>query len=141
MILNQDHDVETRERYDSPLLPPPAALGSSAHGHASTHDGASTDSGGPFSGADALIMAQAFRTTLRKPDFVGQPVEEGDSPDRNDEEEDIVGTAAVHHSPLGGSTFSKELAEEGKDIRSVSSSRGVKVETHPPEPGGTEESR
>ena len=130
MILNRDHDGETRERYDSPLLPPPAALGSSAHGHSSTHDGASTDSGGPFSGADALIMAQAFRTTLRKPDFVGQPVEEGDSPNHNDDEEDIVGTA-----------FSKELAEEGKDIRSVSSSRGVKVETHPPEPGGTEESR
>lgn len=140
MILNQDRDGETREKYDSPLLPPPAALGSSAHGHASTHDGASTDSGGLFSGADALIMAQAFRSTLRKPDFMAQPVEEGDSPGHNgeeEEEEDIVGAAAMHHGPLGGLALSKELAEEGKDIRSVSSSRGVKVETHPPEPGGT----
>jgi len=66
---------------------------------------------GPFSGADAAIMADAFRKALRKPDFAGQPaVEEGDSSDKD------------------GALISKELAEEGRDIRSVGSSRGVKVE-------------
>ncbi|KAF4577228.1 hypothetical protein EYR36_005215 [Pleurotus pulmonarius] len=66
---------------------------------------------GPFSGADAAIMAQAFRTALRKPDFADQPVEEGEpeAPQRD--------------------VLSRELAEEGRDLRSVSSSRGVKVET------------
>ncbi|KAG5220495.1 NAD(P)-binding protein [Salix suchowensis] len=66
---------------------------------------------GPFSGADAAIMAQAFRTALRKPDFANQPVEEGEP------------EAPQRH------VLSRELAEEGRDLRSVSSSRGVKVET------------
>ncbi|KAJ8463556.1 hypothetical protein ONZ45_g17535 [Pleurotus djamor] len=68
----------------------------------------------PFSGADAAIMAHAFRTALRKPDFT-DPVEEGESPDREDEPQRTA--------------INRELAEEGRDIRSVSSSRGVKVET------------
>jgi hypothetical protein len=82
-------------------------------------DGASTISeSGPFSGADAAIMADAFRKALRKPDFAGRPVEEGESPDRQDNGED--GKEEL---------LNRELAEEGRGIRSVSSSRGVKVET------------
>ncbi|KAG1775812.1 hypothetical protein EV702DRAFT_972510 [Suillus placidus] len=73
---------------------------------------------GPFSGADAAIMADAFRKALRKPDFAGPPVEEA--------EDDAI--------------MSRELAEEGRDIRSVSSSRGVKVETLG-ETGGTVQDR
>lgn len=65
---------------------------------------------GPFSGADAAIMADAFRKALRKPDFAGATVEE---PEERRED------------PL----INRELAEEGRDIRSVSSSRGVRVET------------
>lgn len=82
------------------------------------HDGASTISraqsttDAPFSGADAALMADAFRKALRKPDFAGRPVEEGDSPPEEPKEELI----------------NRELAEEGRDIRSVSSSRRIKVE-------------
>ena len=84
------------------------------------HDGASmmsrTSDAGPFSGADAAIMANAFRQALRKPDFADRPVEEGESPD------DQHGQSRAELINLG-------LAEEGRDIRSVSSSRGVRVET------------
>lgn len=137
MILN--HDSQMKETHDSPLLPPVGALSSGIGTH-TFHDGASTDSGGPFSGADAAIMAQAFRTTLRQPDFIGTPVEE--SPDNNDaeiEDDDLVGRAesSRHHGSLA---LSKELTEEGRDIRSVSSSRGVKVESLPTGTS-TEESR
>ncbi|KAL4073115.1 hypothetical protein V8B97DRAFT_2005785 [Scleroderma yunnanense] len=62
-----------------------------------------------FSGADAAIMADAFRKALRKPDFAEAPMEE------NEERKDDV--------------INRELAEEGRDIRSVGSSRGVRVET------------
>jgi hypothetical protein len=87
-------------------------------------------------------MAQAFRTTLRQPGFVDRPVEEGESPGHNgieEEEDDMVGGAGSsrHHGSLA---LSKELTEEGKDIRSVSSSRGVKVESLPAG-ASTEESR
>jgi len=87
-------------------------------------DGASTISRagsagdpGPFSGADAAIMADAFRKALRKPDFAGRPVEEGESPENDNPEanEDVL--------------LNRELADEGRDIRSVGSSRGVHVET------------
>ena len=117
------------------LLPPPTRPGSGGGGgggtlsrHDSqqqlapsmTHDAESTTSrpgsagdSGPFSGADAAIMADAFRKMLRKPDFAAAaPVEEGESPEGQDEQ-----------------IINRELAEEGRDIRSVSSSRGVKVET------------
>ncbi|KAJ7043900.1 hypothetical protein C8F04DRAFT_942855 [Mycena alexandri] len=86
-------------------------------------DGASTISRagsadpGPFSGADAAIMADAFRKALRKPDFAGRPVEEGESPEND--------TAEAAEDEL----LSRELADEGRDIRSVGSSRGVRVET------------
>lgn len=88
----------------------------------SVHDGASTISRtgsaaneGPFSGADAAIMADAFRKMLRKPDFAARPVSEGDSPDGPDQDDEGI--------------INRELAEEGRDIRSVGSSRGVRVET------------
>ncbi|TFK82164.1 hypothetical protein K466DRAFT_311763 [Polyporus arcularius HHB13444] len=103
-----------------------AGYGAGAYSHrrSSTggdgHDGASmtsrTSDAGPFSGADAAIMANAFRQALRKPDFADRPVEEGDSPD----EQNTQGHAEL---------ISQELAEEGRDIRSVGSSRGVRVET------------
>jgi hypothetical protein len=69
----------------------------------------------PFSGADAAIMADAFRKALRKPDFVGRTIEEGDSPEAEEQKEHRL--------------LSRELAEEGRDIRSVGSSRDVRVET------------
>ncbi|KAJ7164654.1 hypothetical protein C8R43DRAFT_1122529 [Mycena crocata] len=87
-------------------------------------DGASTISRagsagdpGPFSGADAAIMADAFRKALRKPDFAGRPVEEGESPEHDNPE--------TNEDEL----LNRELADEGRDIRSVGSSRGVRVET------------
>lgn len=113
----------------SPLLAAAAADRHSSIGHhpasVVSPDGASTISrvgslgdSGPFSGADAAIMADAFRKALRKPDFAERPEEEGESPDNPpapDMTEDML--------------LSQQLAEEGRDIRSVSSSRGVKVET------------
>ena len=72
----------------------------------------------PFSGADAAIMADAFRKALRKPDFVGGTIEEVDTPEGPEDPEQ------KEHLLL-----SRELAEEGRDIRSVGSSRGVRVET------------
>ncbi|KAG6914688.1 hypothetical protein DXG01_015933 [Tephrocybe rancida] len=115
----------------SPLLGAGALGGTgSIAGHdaardgASMHDGASTMSRAgsagneaPFSGEDAAIMADAFRKMLRKPDFAARRAEEGESPDGPDAEEGR------------GSILGRELAEEGRDIRSVRSERGVKVET------------
>lgn len=91
------------------------------------HDGASTMSrvsdAALFSGADAAVMADAFRAALRKPNFAGRPVEEGESPD-SDPNNPGGNTEAVEPGLLN-----RELAEEGRDIRSVGSSRGVRVET------------
>ncbi|OCH85752.1 hypothetical protein OBBRIDRAFT_286277 [Obba rivulosa] len=110
----------------SPLLGGAVLGGAAAGAHrpasADAHDGASTVSGSeaaPFSGADAAIMADAFRAALRKPDFASRPVEEGESP------EDINSERSRGPDQL----LNLELAEEGRDIRSVSSSRGVRVET------------
>jgi len=85
--------------------------------HVVSSDGASTVSradsaGGPFSAVDAAAMAAAFRNVMRKPDFADRPMEEGESSDQKDTD-----------------VLNRELAEEGRDIRSVSSSRGVRVET------------
>ncbi|KAI4525543.1 hypothetical protein EV122DRAFT_213069 [Schizophyllum commune] len=116
----------------SPLLVGGAAgverqLSSAGHGGQNapsivSPDGASTIShansageNAPFSGADAAIMADAFRKALRKPDFAAQPVEEGESPENKEPPEEEL--------------INRQLAEEGRDIRSVSSSRGVRVET------------
>lgn len=73
---------------------------------------------GLFSGADAAILAAAFRSQLRKPDFTERPVEE--------ESESPGSRAIVEQSEV---LLGRELAEEGRDIRSVDSSRGVRVET------------
>lgn len=69
----------------------------------------------PFSGADAAIMADAFRKALRKPEFPGA-VEEGDTPDSTKErrEAELLGA---------------ELATEGRDLRSVGSSHNVRVQS------------
>ncbi|EIN12583.1 hypothetical protein PUNSTDRAFT_81866, partial [Punctularia strigosozonata HHB-11173 SS5] len=77
----------------------------------------SESSASPFSGADAAIMAEAFRKALRKPDFAAQTLEEGESPDSLG----VVG-------PKEGELLNAQLKEEGRDIRSVGSSRGVRVE-------------
>ncbi|KAJ7661688.1 hypothetical protein B0H17DRAFT_323020 [Mycena rosella] len=78
-------------------------------------DGASTISRassagdpGPFSGADAAIMADAFRKALRKPEFEGRPVDEGESL-KTDNPDATAG----------------ELAEEGRDIRNPSGSSAL----------------
>ncbi|KDQ11411.1 hypothetical protein BOTBODRAFT_454829 [Botryobasidium botryosum FD-172 SS1] len=100
---------------------------SAAHGHPGSihrpggvaNDGASTVSeSGPFSGADAMIMADAFRQALRKPDFAGRQ-EEGESPDTGDTGAEVARKELIN----------RELAEEGRDIMSVSSGRGVTVGT------------
>jgi hypothetical protein len=103
---------------------PPGALGLAGAlagaGVAGSSRAASThtkDTDAPFSGADAAIMAAAFRDTLRKPDFANQPLEEGESPDKEvDSEEERE--AFLH----------QQLKEEGRDLRSVASSRGVRVQ-------------
>lgn len=93
-----------------------AAFGGAAAASSTSpeNDGASEHSDNLFSGADAAVMAEAFRKALRKPEFADQPVEEGESPD------------AINDHP---ELLSRELMEEGRDIRSVGSSRGVRVET------------
>lgn len=107
------------------------------------YDGASTRSvsdAGLFSGQDAAIMADAFRKALRKPDFADRPLEEGESPS--------TGTNGVKNTPSPGAPTSspanpppppppvpepdvivRELAEEGRDLRSVSSVKGYTVQS------------
>lgn len=72
---------------------------------------------GVITNSDAAIMADAFRKALRKPDFADRPQEEGESPETN-------GANETEEQLL-----SRELAEEGRNIRSVSSEKGVKVVT------------
>lgn len=137
-----EHTPGMIQRYDStasPLLPPPsiggAAGGAFIGGSTHTHDGASTisDSGGPFSGADAAIMADAFRKMLRKPDFAAQgdghnPRESGGGfgAEEGYEGED---SGDVEEAGDRAGVLRDQLAEEGRDLRSVGSSRGVKVES------------
>lgn len=97
-----------------------AAAGGAVGGAAGVHhapssvspDGASSYSDNLISSADAALMAEAFRHQLRNAG-IDQPVEEGESPDSQNQPD----------------MLSRELAEEGRDIRSVGSSRGVRVET------------
>lgn len=126
-------NAQTGNAPQSPLLAGAAlasAAGPGSHRPHSPdiHDGASTLSraseAAPFSGADAAVIADAFRTTLRKPNFADRPVEEGESPE--DPEPDTPTGLPPHMAEL---MLNRQLAEEGRDIRSVSSSRGVKVET------------
>jgi len=107
-VAHEPHSTESH------LAPLPAISGSRA---VVSSDGASSIShadsaGGPFSNVDAAALAAAFRNVMRKPDFASRPMEEGEGPEAP--ERDVMG---------------QELAEEGRDIRSVSSPRGVKVET------------
>jgi hypothetical protein len=93
------------------------------------NDGASVVSGSdkaPFSGADAAIISDAFRLALRKPDFADRPAEEGESPDQLADAPKMTRKEELMRS---------ELADEGRDIRSVSSERGVKVESVPGDHG------
>ena len=129
MIARDNQDMV--QTYDSPPLPTHTGIPTIATGVSPSTvarnlpaDAASTtsESGGPLSGADAAIIADAFRKMLRKPDFAGPPVVEGDSPDT---------TAEREAEAVGNVVLNRELAEEGRDIRSVSSSRGVKVESQP----------
>lgn len=131
MGSNSPMMANTGHSQASPLLASAAVPGrhastATSHGQGApsvvSPDGASTISragstgdSGPFSGADAAIMADAFRKALRKPDFADRPVEEGESPENPEATEEVL--------------LNRELADEGKDLRSVGSSRGVKVET------------
>lgn len=87
-------------------------------------DGVSTVSHGSdaalFSGADAAVMADAFRAALRKPNFMDRPVEEGESPEADPDQ----GAARA-----GSLLIGRELAEEGRGIQSVGTSRGVTVQS------------
>jgi len=80
--------------------------------HRQNTDGVSMMSGsdgGPFSTQDAAILAQAFRSQLRKPEFEGRPDEEGESPD----EVNLINA---------------ELAAEGTTLHNAGSARHVRVE-------------
>ncbi|KAI0036468.1 hypothetical protein K488DRAFT_10513, partial [Vararia minispora EC-137] len=121
---------ETRRLFDPPvsaaghasLNSPNDDASMTSHAQSQAH---STGDSGLFSGADAAIMADAFRKVLRKPDFAGRPpIEEGESPDSQE------------HKPEN-QLMNWELAEEGRDIRSVGSSRGVRVETTDDDGGTT----
>ena len=129
MIARDNNNTqEMAQTYDSPPLPTHTGIPAITTGISPsiptgniTTDAASTtsDGGGALSGADAAIIADAFRKKLRKPDFA---VQEGDSPDSTAERERETEAA-------GNVVLSRELAEEGRDIRYVSSSKGVKVES------------
>ncbi|KAI0260202.1 hypothetical protein BC834DRAFT_961117 [Gloeopeniophorella convolvens] len=101
------------EQTPSAFLARPASLSSPNDGASMISHAQSAD--GPISVADAAFMADAFRKALRKPDFAGRTIEEGDSPEGQEPKENQL--------------LSRELAEEGRDIRSVGSSRDVRVET------------
>lgn len=63
---------------------------------------------------EAAYMADAFRKALRRPDFTDRTQEEGEGAESNAVQTELL---------------KSELAGEGRDIRSVSSERGVKVVT------------
>ncbi|KAH7100385.1 hypothetical protein BKA62DRAFT_801193, partial [Auriculariales sp. MPI-PUGE-AT-0066] len=92
-----------------------AADASSTTSHTHSAIGETT----PFTVTDAAFVADAFRNAMRKPDFKDRPLEEGESPDALPETS----------KPAPDAVLSRELAEEGRDIRSVHSVRGVKVES------------
>lgn len=99
----------------------PAVARSVAHDGASVHSKGTADP--MISTNEAAYMADAFRKALRKPDFTDRPPEEGESPESN---------AVQTEEQL----LKSELAGEGRNIRSVSSERGVRVVTDSEE-GGT----
>ncbi|KAF8598481.1 hypothetical protein BDV93DRAFT_561302 [Ceratobasidium sp. AG-I] len=103
--------------------------------HAGT-DGASTRSAetGPISGQDAAIMASAFRAKMRKPDFATRPEEEGESPEEKSAREEAE---MMRAEMMQAEMLKEQLAEEGRDIQSVRSERGVRVYTGTAEDGGS----
>lgn len=72
----------------------------------------------PFSLTDATALGFAFRNVMRKPEF--PDVDEGDAEGLRQ---------SVVDDDAGREVLESELAEEGRDIQSVGSSRGVKIET------------
>lgn len=110
---------ERRRSAGSIVSPDGTSSVSGAHG---------SEGAGPFTGADAAIMADAFRQALRKPDFASRPVEEGESPEAKAEDSEESGGTEKRAVGQGHGLLSQELADEGRDIRSVSSSRGVTIE-------------
>ncbi|KAJ1303101.1 hypothetical protein OPQ81_011302 [Rhizoctonia solani] len=117
-IMAPPNQTTQPESTTSPIEHPPASIvgrpvsirrGGSLM---NANDGASTRSGetGPISGQDAAIVASAFRNMMRKPDFASRPEEEGESPEEKNARE-----------------LKEQLAEEGRDIQSVRSERGVRV--------------
>ncbi|KAG8727807.1 hypothetical protein FRC12_022206 [Ceratobasidium sp. 428] len=70
---------------------------------------------GLISGQDALIMAEAFRQTMRKPDLTMRPDEEGESP-----EDKYVREQAE--------MIQEQLLEDGKKIIGVRRERGVSIQ-------------
>ncbi|CAE7202656.1 unnamed protein product [Rhizoctonia solani] len=118
-IMGTANQATQPESSTSPIENPPASIGrpvSIRRGGSliNANDGASTRSGetGPISGQDAAILAGAFRAMMRKPDFANRPDEEGESPEEKNARE-----------------LKEQLAEEGRDIQSVRSERGVRVHT------------
>lgn len=99
------------------LLPPPVRNAPSIRYNDSIASRTNSAAEGVITGTDAAIMADAFRKALRKPDFADRPQEEGESPETNNN--DTNETEAL--------LLNRELAEEGQNIRSVSSERGVHV--------------
>ncbi|KAG8913959.1 hypothetical protein FRC01_004294 [Tulasnella sp. 417] len=120
------------------------------------YDGASTRSvsdAGLFSGQDAAVMADAFRRALRKPDFADRPLEEGESsldtgtngvkntpssgaavpsplnPLANSSPTAVTAPSPPPPQPREPDVISRELAEEGRDLRSVSSVKGYTVQS------------
>lgn len=75
----------------------------------------------PFSLTDAAALGFAFRNVMRKPEF--SDVDEGDVDSPG------IRQSVIDDDDAGREVLESELAEEGRDIRSVSSSRGVKIET------------
>lgn len=71
---------------------------------------ASNNPEGVITTSDAAVMADAFRKALRKPEFA-----DGESPETQ-------GTGETE-----GLLLNRELAEEGQNIRSVGSERGVHI--------------
>lgn len=108
----------------SPTHGPLAAAGFSRNyrGHAAdassttSHSHSGIGESAPF---DAAFVADAFKNAMRHPNFKDRPLEEGESPD----------AVPDLPKPAPDVVLSRELAEEGRDIRSVRSERRYKVES------------
>lgn len=107
----------------SPSLLPPIRSAPSIRYNDSIASRTSAAGEAVITGSDAAIMADAFRKALRKPDFADRPQEDRESPknDNFNEQEEAL--------------LSRELAEEGKNIRSVSSERVARVVQDDESPG------